>query len=462
MKNKELELGLMNSIIQRPAVLDDMAEGLHEELFTDRFARDLYNISIQDYNSEGKVSRSKIMMFVRDKYPARADELLSSVYAMPGEVEKMADELKNYYNQRILHKTYKESYKYVQDHDLGVNKRNSNVQDAIMAVTNQFLDEGKMIYNAEEVAISCLKNLHERQEGKTQERLRTGMKDLDGFLAGGFKRQNLSVLAGGTSMGKTAFALNVVRNILSATDHPVFFVSMEMAKEELMDRLLVQKAKVNADDYNAINEDNKNPLPDNMRESIEVARNWVHNKDFLITDQRGIEVRNIKTLCRQAHNKFENGLGFVVIDYLSEINLDDGGNKNTAKIFGDAVRELRNMSKELNCHVLLLHQISREYQKRQNNRPKKSDLRDSGEIEEKADVVMFVHRPAYFKFQQSEEDEPVVQKDAEIIVAKQRGGKVGSLKFVWYPEIQYFQSGVDFGINGEINYLSKKIRKAGG
>lgn len=452
MKDKEMELGLISSILNKPRLMDQLAEKLHAELFVYPFSRGIFEKMEKMYQESGAISRTKLLVYARENYEDELEDIFNTRFVMPYEADRLVEELSNYYNQRILAETLEEAYNYIENHDMTVRERNARVQDLIFQITNQFANEGKIIYNAEEVAVECLKEMVKRQEGEAGERVRTGMRSIDNFMSGGLRRKNLTVLAGGTSMGKTSFALNIVRSILASTGHPVFIVSMEMSKEDLLDRLIVQRSKVRMDDYNRINEDGNYPLPEDMREAVERARDWVHDKKLLITDRRGLEVSHIKSLCRKAANMFGERTGFIIIDYLSEIKIQNSG-ENMAKLVGNTVRELRDMSKELDCHVLLLHQINRQFQNRDNSRPKKSDLRDSGEIEEKADAIMFVHRPAYFKYQQSQEDEPVVQHDAEIVVAKQRGGKTGLLKFVWYPEIQVFQEYSDYVQSGEIYYL---------
>ena len=145
---------------------------------------------------------------------------------------------------------------------------------------------------------------------------------------------------------------------------------------------------------------------------------------------------------------------FIVIDYLTEINVSSVGgrfDKGTA----EAVRELRSLAAELDVHIMLLHQINRDFKGRSNKRPQLSDLRDSGEIEEKADSVFFVHRPQYYECNEKGIDEPKVQDDSELLISKQREGATGAINMIWYPEIVYFQDFHDKKVRGPVNYLQQ-------
>ena len=456
MKNVELESGLLSAILSRPELFTELAERLHTDLFHAPFNRAVYEEMASLYQGRGEISRTKLLQYIQQNHPDQRDLFLENPYILPAETADIVSSLENHHNQRSLASTLNRALEVVRDENLSITGRNSQVQDLVFETTSQFADAGRVIFTSEDVAIECLKLLCDRQKGKVEERIRTGILSFDSYLSGGLRRKNLSVLAGGTSMGKTSFALNIVRNILETGEVPIYFISLEMSKEELVDRLLIQRSKVSADLYNRVNDDGRKALPERAENAIEVARNWIHDKRLLVTDNRGLNIREIKTLCRKARNIFRDEMGLIVIDYLSEIDMDYSQNRNMVKVFGDTVREIRELSKELDCHVLLLHQISREYQKRNNKRPIKSDLRDSGEIEEKADNVFFIHRPAYFQYQHCEEDEPLVQWDAEFIIAKQRGGKTGLIKFVWYPEIQFWQEGSSFYTEGEINYLGRE------
>ena len=126
------------------------------------------------------------------------------------------------------------------------------------------------------------------------------------------------------------------------------------------------------------------------------------------------------------------------------------------KTIGKTVTGIRNLAKELQVPILLLHQLNRNLHKRNNPKPKLSDLRDSGEIEERADEIMFVHRPEYFRLKDSDESESKIQTDVEIVVGKNRTGRTGNVPFTWYPEILTFQDGYLYDNNGAIQYLSKK------
>ena len=447
-QDEELERGFINSVLKNPEVLDQVIDKVNVSDFNNKINKQIFDKIQTQYFDSGKISRVKIMQFANKKFgKEKVHKIFESDYIAPMEVPEIVEELNKFRFRRIVRKAFNEGYKKLIQYE-DISKAKSEIQDIIFNATSEDLGK-ELIYDVEDVVFDSYNRFLERQEGKVEEKFRTGLLALDSMLSGGFPKKHLSMLAGRPSMGKTAMAIKILGSILKTSQIPSLVISLEMDRIKFLDRLLIQKSKVAADDFYL-----NRKLPDNEKNSISIAQNWLHDKPLKITDKRGLTLEDIKSIARKTDNIFGGELGFIVIDYLTEVSINPRGgrwDKGTA----DVIRELRNLAGELNCHVMLLHQINRDFKNRKNKRPKMSDLRDTGEAEEKIDECFFVHRPDYYKSRKEGEDEPLVQTNSELIVAKQREGKTGTINMVWYPEIIYFQELIDYQKNGEINYLKQ-------
>jgi replicative DNA helicase len=254
----------------------------------------------------------------------------------------------------------------------------------------------------------------------------TGFTDLD-TLCGGLHNSELIILAARPSMGKTALAMNIAEHISIGVGQPVLFVSLEMACLELADRLLCSAAQVNGHRLRngTISQEDRRRL---VQKSAEIS-----SAPLFIDDTPGRTLTEIAAVARRLKRK--NGLSLIVIDYLQLIEPDnprDPRQEQVAKI----ARRLKTMSRELDIPVLCLAQLNRQAEVSRDNRPRLNHLRESGAIEQDADVVMFVHREEYY--QTNEEDRERVKGQAEIIIAKQRNGPIGDVKLLWQHDYTRF------------------------
>ena len=450
----EMERGFINCILIRNETIEDIIDEISVNDFYFDVHRDLYKEIQDQYFKEGQISKVKIMQLLKKKFPKTdSDSFFSSDYLIPLEIRTIANELKHLSQKRMIKNSLKCCYETLMTEDLTVGEVKSKIQDYIFKATSD-LKDSKLIYDVKEVVDEAILRLKEREAGLRPEKIKTGIKSLDGMLNGGFSRKQLTILAGRPSMGKTAMALILTDSILEYKTMPTLYISLEMDRIKLLDRLLIQRSKVAADDFYNAKKGDKLPLNEQQKKSITIAHDQLLEKPLKIIDKRGMTIDEIKSVARKANILFDGELGFVVVDYLSEIKIDVKGAR-WDKGVADVIRELRNLAAELDCHILLLHQINREFRHRDNKRPMLSDLRDTGEAEEKIDNGLLLHRPGYYKSRQEGIDEPLMQDDVELNIAKQREGKTGSIYFNWYPEILYFQDNVDFENNGEIYYLKR-------
>ncbi len=297
------------------------------------------------------------------------------------------------------------------------------VEASFFKLTNEAKTAGMQKLNA------CLKqNLKEledssRNPGEVQG-IPTGYKKLDELLLG-MQPGQLIILAARPAMGKTALALNIAQNSCANTGLPVAIFSLEMLSNELSMRLLSQKAKVDSKRIRS-----KNFLDTDLR-SMHKAIQELASFPIFINDSGASSLLDIQSQCRKI--KSEQGIGLVVIDYL-QLMRPHTNNPSREQQISEMSRGLKSMAKELGCPVIALSQLNRGVESRPNKRPNTSDLRESGAIEQDADIVMFVYRDEYYN---PDTKEPGI---AEVIIGKNRAGETGTAKLTWVGSYTSFEN----------------------
>jgi len=255
--------------------------------------------------------------------------------------------------------------------------------------------------------------------------LDTGFIDLNKKL-GGFHKSDLILIAARPGMGKTAFALNLVANAAIRSKANVAVFSLEMSKEQLVQRLLSSQSNV------ALDSISKGKIADDEWKKLTDAMTILSSSGIFIDDTPGIKVSEIRSKCRKL--KMEKGLDMIMIDYLQLMEAD-GRADNRQQEVSKISRSLKILAKEMNCPVVALSQLSRNTESGKDHTPKLSDLRDSGAIEQDADIVMFIYRDEYYTKMETK------KKDlAEIIIAKNRHGEISNIELVWIGKIQKFSN----------------------
>ena len=252
----------------------------------------------------------------------------------------------------------------------------------------------------------------------------SGFDDLD-KMTGGFQKSNLIIIAGRPSMGKTALALNIAENMTVTHNVPVALFSLEMSQEQLAIRLLCSYAKVNSHKLQT------GRLPNAERHKLGLAAGPLFDAPLYIDDTPNLTVLEMRAKARRL--KSQKGLGAIIVDYLQ---LMEGHSRaeNRQQEISKISRSLKGLAMELEIPVIALSQLSRAVELRTDKRPQLSDLRESGAIEQDADVVMFVYRREYY-FQNEEE----AKGKAEIIIGKQRNGPVGTVQLFFHREFTRFE-----------------------
>lgn len=296
---------------------------------------------------------------------------------------------------------------------------------------------GNYFTPVDQLLLSVLDRIEEMQQaGRSVLGTSTHFRDMD-RITSGLQKAELIILAARPSMGKTALALSIGENVALRGQETVAVFSLEMSKESLVQRMICSQAGVSAQRMRL------GMLKQNDWERLQSACERLFKAPIYIDDTSDVSVMEIRGKCRRL--RAEKGLGLIIIDYLQLMRSSSRRNENRNQEIAEIARALKGLAREFEVPVVALSQLSRAVERRDDKRPVLSDLRESGSIEAEADLVMFIHRPAYYNKElyedYHEEDQPVgVDKTeiAEIIVAKQRNGPTGTIQLGFQPEYTRF------------------------
>lgn len=274
-----------------------------------------------------------------------------------------------------------------------------------------------------EIVVKALENIEAAASNRgAVTGISTGFYDLD-YRTAGLQPSDLILIAARPSMGKTAFVLNLAEHIAVKNQVPTAIFSLEMSKVQLVNRILAMHSHVDSQKIRT------GELDDSQWQELVTSARVIGDSKLMIDDTPGISIQELRSKCRKM--KLEKDLKLVIIDYLQ---LMSGGKKSESRQqeISEISRSLKALAREINCPVIALSQLSREVEKRDDKRPMLSDLRESGAIEQDADVVMFIYRDEYYH--KDSEQAGVT----EIIIGKQRNGPTGTVKLGWVSELTKF------------------------
>ena len=276
-----------------------------------------------------------------------------------------------------------------------------------------------------QVVLNALDRIEKASKSKgTVTGIPTGFIDLD-YKLSGLQPSDLILVAARPSMGKTAFVLNIAQYVAFKKDRATAIFSLEMSKEQLLNRLFSLESQVDAQALRTGN------MKDSDWEKLIEGAGIIGKSKLIIDDTPGISVSELRSKCRKY--KLEHGLDLIIIDYLQLMTGSVGKrSESRQQEISEISRSLKGLARELNVPVIALSQLSRAVESRPDKRPMLSDLRESGAIEQDADVVMFIYRDEYYN------KDSEYKKQAEIIIAKQRNGPVGTVHLAWLGEYTKF------------------------
>ena len=284
---------------------------------------------------------------------------------------------------------------------------------------------GQEFVPIKQVAINVLEKIEDAYKNQgTVTGIPSGFIDLD-YKLSGLQPSDLVLVAARPSMGKTAFVLNIAQYVAFKKDKCTAIFSLEMSKEQLVNRLFSLESQVDAQALRTGN------MKDSDWEKLIEAAGIIGQSNLIIDDTPSISISELRSKCRKY--KMEHGLDLIIIDYLQLMSGSVGGrSESRQQEISDISRSLKALARELNVPVIALSQLSRAVEQRPDKRPMLSDLRESGAIEQDADVVMFIYRDEYYN------KDSEYKKQAEIIIAKQRNGPVGTVHLAWLGEYTKF------------------------
>ncbi len=275
-----------------------------------------------------------------------------------------------------------------------------------------------------QVALNVLEKIEAAaRSNSTVTGIPTGFIDLD-YRTSGLQPSDFILIAARPSMGKTAFVLNVVEHVAVKKGLPCMIFSLEMSKEQLVNRMLSMESNVDSQKLRT------GTLTDADWDAVVEGIGVIGHSKLILDDTPGISVAELRSRCRKV--KLEYGLSVVIIDYLQLMSGSGRSGENRQQEISEISRSLKALARELNAPVIALSQLSRACETRPDHRPMLSDLRESGAIEQDADVVMFLYRDDYYN---KDTETPNI---AEVIIAKQRNGPIGTIQLMWRPELTKF------------------------
>jgi len=438
-QNIEAEEAILGAILVSPSCMNKVVETITPDSFYKPAHRYVYEAMLQLYNSEDKID----IVSVSDVLNVNQKLELVGGRAFINDLSYKTITTANveYYARMVQEKALKRSLINAGSDIVSTGYDLSPVEESLELAQ-------KLIYDVTSLktskSLSPIKDLVYDTYAKIEERynnkgsftgVETKFYDLD-VITNGLQKSDLIILAARPAMGKTAFALNIAQNVALRSNVPVAIFSLEMSKEQLVQRLLCSEAEVDTQRLKTGNMQAKD------WEKLAVAMNSFSEAPIYIDDTAGCTITDLRAKCRRLAMA-EKNLGLIVIDYLQLI--EGTGREDRMQQISSISRGLKILAKELNVPIIALSQLSRAVEGRTDKRPMLSDLRESGSIEQDADIVMFIYRDEYYK--SANEDEDAAEKaankgEAEIIIAKHRNGPVGTVKLLFQGSITKFKNPV--------------------
>ena len=342
-------------------------------------------------------------------------------------VEHYAKLVKEKANLRKVIAELSESLSSAYQGDISINEIIEKTEKSILDISNQNVGNG--FRNVADIIDTHMQIVEKRSETDgVVTGLSTGFVDFDRITTG-LHEDNLIILAARPAMGKTALALNIAKHIATKEKKPAIIFSLEMGAEDLIERMIASEGSVPA--YH-LKTGNLNT--DEWKRVIQAQKN-LYDAPIFVDDTAGIRISEIRSNARKLSQEM-GGLGVIVIDYLQLITGSKGENRQ--QVVSEISRELKILAKDLKVPVIALSQLSRAVEQRQDKRPMLADLRESGSIEQDADIVAFLYREAYYQKEQADSQE--ANNVTELILEKNRHGSLGTVKLYFHKEYTKFSN----------------------
>lgn len=428
----ESEQGILGSILLDDESMFTVMEMIGPEDYYSEIHRTIYECMLELYHEKSAIDMVTLSSKLKSKDLLDKVGGLSYLTNMMNIVPTTSNV--KYYAQTVKDKSILRRLIKASNDIIGMSYEESESLDWILNVAEKRIfdiSQSSVISDfkkIDSVLYDVLDNIEEvYTKGSEITGIDSGFIDLNKTL-GGLHNSDLILIAARPGMGKTAFGLNIVLNAALLSNAKVAVFSLEMSKNQLGTRLTSCQSMISMDKIL------KAKIEDEEWRKLTDAMQIISRLDIYIDDTPGIKMNEIRSKCRKL--KLERGLDLIMIDYL-QLMEGDGKSENRQQEVAKISRALKILAKEMDCPVIALSQLSRKNEDRKNKRPQLSDLRDSGAIEQDADIVLFINREGY-----RDTDKNTIGRSqdniAEIIIAKNRHGETGLIELVWLGEYQKF------------------------
>jgi replicative DNA helicase len=428
-QNLDAEESILGGILLDPEAISRVAGLIHPETFYLSAHQEIYRAALALHTQGSPTDLMCVTAWLQDhgllvkvggqgKLAQLVDRMVSAV-----NIDQYAALLKDKYLRRQLIKAANEMAQLAYDASIKLETVLDQSEQKIFSVTQDRVQHG--LVPTEDILAHTFSELEQRSEGTALPGLACNFYDLDAMTQG-FQRSDLIIVAGRPSMGKTAIALQIARNIAGVHQLPVAIFSLEMSKEQLVMRLLASEARIESSRLRS------GRVSQNEWEPLGHGMSTLSQLPIFIDDTPNPTMTEIRSKARQLQAEQAGGLGMILLDYLQLMGGD--GNNERVQELSKITRSLKALARELNVPIIALSQLSRGVESRTNKRPLMSDLRESGSIEQDADLVVLLYRDEYYH-----PDTPD-RGICEVIISKHRNGPVGTIKLLFEPQFTKFMN----------------------
>lgn len=437
-QNIDAEEAILGAILVSPVCMNKVVEHIQPESFYKPAHRYVYDAMLQLYNSETKIDIVSVsdMLNINQKL----DIVGGRAFINDLSYKTITTTNVEYYAKIVQEKAIKRSLINAGSEIISSGYDINPIEESLEMAEKLIFDiasqkASSALNPIKDIVYDTYSKLEERAKNKGQlTGIASGFYDLDNTYTNGFQKSDLIIIAARPAMGKTSFVLNIAQNVALRANAAVAVFSLEMSKDQLTTRLLGSEAEVDSQRIKTGDLNSKD------WEKIALAMDKFSQSKIYIDDTAGVTITDLRAKCRRLAMS-EKDLGLIVIDYLQLI--EGTGREDRMQQISSISRGLKILAKELNVPIIALSQLSRAVESRTDKRPMLSDLRESGSIEQDADIVMFIYRDDYYKTAGDEDEmsEKALNKgEAEIIIAKNRNGPVGSVKLLFQNNITKFKN----------------------
>ena len=437
-QNVEAEEAVLGAILVNPNVITKVVEILKPESFYKPAHRYIYEAMLQLFNTNERIDIVSVSDVLN--YSSKLETIGGRAFVNDLCYKTITTSNIEYYAKIVQEKAIKRALinagSEIVSFGYDVNPIDQSLDSAEKLIFDIASKKATSdLVHVKDLVLNTYEKIEYRYEHKDElAGAPTGFYEIDAIL-NGLQKSDLIILAARPAMGKTALGLNIAQNVALKAKIPVAIFSLEMSKEQLTQRMLCSEAEIDSQRVKTGNLQSKD------WEKLANAMNALAQAPIYIDDTSGSTITDIRAKCRRLKMQ-EKNLGLIMIDYLQL--MESAGREDRMQQISAISRGLKILAKELDIPVIALSQLSRAVESRTDKRPMLSDLRESGSIEQDADIVMFIYRDEYYRKSDEDDDETISKAaskgESEIIIAKHRNGSIGNVKLLFQGNITKFKN----------------------